>query len=501
MLSSPPVTRVLHVPSGTALPATPIRLAPNDWILPQHMSIGLLHFYAKPAAAKESEFMSPDALATSLEQLLAHYPLLAGRFVRNAAEGTLEIDTLDAGCTFLTARTEARIEDLPLDEGRFTGTRALPYSLQLMPPFDYAAPTSGPILSVQHTRFACGGVSLGVQLHHYVGDMQSFVQMMGDWTHLHRALQAGEASPALPQPPTLDRSLFNRISAEDIARHLQGHTELTHKLKDAAPAADASSTATAAAPAAGSTPISRCFRFQPDELARLKQAASSSSGQWVSTFEALAAHLCRATFRARHPEMLGGDAASKEPFASKIYVATNWRSRLRDPPCPPRYFGNAALYTSLHFPDSAAALLAPASSLSDTAAAVHNAVAANSGVAQWRTMAWISAQADKEQIEPAFDLDRRDFAVTSWLKFGMHDAAQFEHGQRPLRICLPPFPGMHGIAILFPTPEEGPLAEGAARAGGLAPSPAPEAPVDVLLGLSEEQMERLERDAEFRKFR
>jgi hypothetical protein len=198
-----------------------------------------------------------------------------------------------------------------------------------------------------------------------------------------------------------------------------------------------------------------------------------------------------------------------------MYIATNWRTRLRDPPCPPRYFGNAALYTSLRFPDSTAALSAPAASLSDTAAQLHAAIAANDGPAHWRTMAWISAQTPKDSIEPAFDdLAGDDFAVTSWLKFGMHASAEFERGATPMRVCLPPFPGMPGVAILFPTPEEGPRPRkpvaqqsssssviGSAAAPSVAPSPPMDSPVDVLIGLSEAQMERLEADKEFRKFK
>jgi hypothetical protein len=542
-------TRVLHIPDGTSLPETPIRLGPNDWILPPQFTIGLLYFYRHPSPQHQSAdgtaegsappFMDAEALARSLEHLLRFYPLLSGRFVRNDAEGTLEIASLGSGVPFITASTDTKIDDLPISSDRFTGTRALPYSLSLMPPFDYANPTGGPLLSVQHTRFGCGGVCLGVQLHHYVADMEGFVQMMEDWTELHRALAANkDATPQLSVPPTLDRSLFGRMSKEDIERRLQGHTELTHRIKKA-PAAAASAAPAAAEPAPGSTPITRCFRFEADELARIKQAAtppasssaSSASaakgGQapWVSTFEALAAHLSRAAFRARHPELVeaassAAAAALSKPVSSKLYIATNWRARLRDPPCPPRYFGNAALYTSLRFPDTAAALSSPAASLSDTAAQLHAAIAANDGPAHWRTMAWISAQTPKDSIEPAFDdLAGDDFAVTSWLKFGMHASAEFERGATPVRVCLPPFPGMPGVAILFPTPDEGPrtrkpVAQGQQQqqqqqqssssgvaAPSVAPSPPLDSPVDVLLGLSEAQMTRLEADKEFRKFK
>jgi hypothetical protein len=149
---------------------------------------------------------------------------------------------------------------------------------------------------------------------------------------------------------------------------------------------------------------------------------------------------------------------------------------------------------------------------------VHSAIAANDGPSHWRTMAWISAQTPKDSIEPAFDdLAGDDFAVTSWLKFGMHAAAEFEPGATPLRICLPPFPGMHGVAILFPTPDEGPRARKAGAQvpmpssdassvsvgapAALVPSPPLDSAVDVLIGLSEAQMERLEADNEFRKFK
>jgi hypothetical protein len=259
--------------------------------------------------------MEADALARSLEQLW-RFSSAERSFRAERREGTLEIAALDSGVPFLTASTETEIAALPLSSDRFPGTRALPSSLSLLPPFDSAHPTDGPLLSVQHTRFGGGAVCLGVQLHHAVADMDGFVQMREDWTEVHRARAEDKDGIALPPPlsvlPTLDRSLFGRMNKEDMERRLQGHTELTHRSKNTAVAAAAApAVAAAAAPAPGSASILRCFRFEADELARIKQAAtppSSSStaaspagaaahgGQaaWVSTFEALAAHLSRA---------------------------------------------------------------------------------------------------------------------------------------------------------------------------------------------------------------
>lgn len=59
----------------------------------------------------------------------------------------------------------------------------------LMPPFE--ATIEGvcrdPILAVQHTRFACGGVALGIRLHHMVCAVGGFFQFVRDWATIHRS--------------------------------------------------------------------------------------------------------------------------------------------------------------------------------------------------------------------------------------------------------------------------------------------------------------------------
>lgn len=47
-----------------------------------------------------------------------------------------------------------------------------------------------PILSIQHTRFGCGSVSLGVRLNHSVCDAHGFLQLMEDLAGICRGLHA-----------------------------------------------------------------------------------------------------------------------------------------------------------------------------------------------------------------------------------------------------------------------------------------------------------------------
>jgi shikimate O-hydroxycinnamoyltransferase len=85
--------------------------------------------------------------------------------------------------------------------------------------------------------------------------------------------------------------------------------------------------------------VSRVFRFSPDEVSRIKRAAADDlgdAGRWVSTNDAVTAHLwkCVVELRARDP-------ASRESLG----LIASVRERLA-PDVPPHYFGNCASHTT-----------------------------------------------------------------------------------------------------------------------------------------------------------
>jgi hypothetical protein len=296
-------TRSLFVPASVPRVSTPFLLGPSDWIIPVAMSIQLLYFYrlpsewgTQPDKRAASDFLPADRLADALERLLAHYPFLGGQLVPDA-RGSLEVHGMDRPLPFVTAEcATARLDQLPLAAEQYHSSRSLPASLALLPDFSYAEPTSNPLLQAQHTRFACGGVCIGLRLHHAVVDGAAFFRFVAHWSELYRS-----GGSALSAPPLNDRQWLTP-SEEEIVRRLRSHKEVAYEV--VAASKPALSLYNAAGPC-----IARMFRFTADELTSLKKEASGSEGQWVSTYEALTAHLHRRVYAARHPSVVAALAA------------------------------------------------------------------------------------------------------------------------------------------------------------------------------------------------
>ncbi|KAG8992121.1 hypothetical protein FRB94_012001 [Tulasnella sp. JGI-2019a] len=99
-----------------------------------------------------------------------------------------------------------------------------------------------PILTVQHTRFACGGVSLGVRLLHTVCDAEGFFKLVRDLAELYRGLNdkdLAERVPSLAQPPQIRSyltGLSDNITPEARQASLEFKPELFHLEAEVTPA-------------------------------------------------------------------------------------------------------------------------------------------------------------------------------------------------------------------------------------------------------------------------
>lgn len=122
------------------------------------------------------EFFETDAVKDSLARaLVAFYPL-AGRLGLDAATGRVQIDCTGEGAVFVTARWEQYALDelvgefVPCDEMR-----------ALLVPATPAPNPPCPLLFAQVTRLRCGGVVLGLALHHSVVDARSAAHFVETW--------------------------------------------------------------------------------------------------------------------------------------------------------------------------------------------------------------------------------------------------------------------------------------------------------------------------------
>jgi hypothetical protein len=510
--SALPPVRFLSVESLQLSPAVAaaqppvISLSPIDWMASRYVSTACLFFYDAAAWKLKDpagEFMPFERMKSALQMLLDAYPLLAGR-VRMTEDGCPEMDMLAAKCgsfegrlrsgiTFSLASANLPLSSLPLSAETYTSTESLPASLEFVPPFDLAAVFTVPALQLQHTRFSCGGVCIGMRLHHWLGDAEAFFQLMEDWT---QAYSIG----TIQRQPSTDASFVHRLAATALERHgvdaiSAFQPEAFFVPMEERPSSslvketDASAAPSPAAPSAPVKAVAHMFRFEVDELAAIKAAstpaltvsavaAESSSGvEWVSTFEALTAHVYHHVWLAR----FGPGSGRSPPELSTLLMACNFRKRVQG--TPPRFFGNGNILATVRVESSEEKdLMGCPSALPWLAARVHSSLQGMDSSKICSTLAWTVAQPNKSRIQVRLGSD--DLAVTQWNKQPMYSGSCFEPGHEPLRVCQPNAPqtAFNGLVTLKATPSS---------TGGA---------IDVMLGLREDQMERLVASQGFRRF-
>ncbi|KAJ6607038.1 transferase family-domain-containing protein [Mycena sp. CBHHK59/15] len=422
--------RCANETSLTALDS-PFRLGPLDQLVAPFIPIAVVFIYEQPTSTPDVELIPVERRQRALTLLLDYYPHLTGRLQINPSDGTREITRL----------------------GRHRD----------------------PIFTVQHTRFACGGVALGVRLLHTVCDADGFFQFVRDLAELYRGVRSSEINddptsgiPSLAHPPHI-RSYMSelsggnmtpeeRLAALDFQPSLF-YVEQSADVEDGvAVDSSSSSTVTASFPPAPPPVVGRFLRFSSRELNALKAHAtdpngSPSSGSWISTFDALSAHLYQRVHRARL-QLRAKDANQGELSHPDFLTPVNLRSRLGHDRLPPRYFPNALFtpYITLPLDVLANGLLW------QVAKALHDVTRTTSTTSKEEMnliLRWITAQPDTRKIRPGFRYGNGSFMVSQWNKFDMYVGTVFE--VRPVLVSTPflPISLVDGLVYFLPTEEQG----------------------------------------------
>lgn len=430
-----------HQASIAALDS-PVMLGPIDQLVPPFVPSTVVCVYKRPlsssmADANGSKLIAVDRLARAMGLLLDYYPHLTGRLQFNPSDGTPEIAHLDSGIELLEARCSARLdESADASTGRITMPALPGAGNALVPPFvlSLEAVCRNPIFSIQHTRFACGSVTLGMSIHHIVCDGEGFFQLVRDLAELYRWLRAPGATVAeLAHPPHI-RSYLSDMTPEERQKmvNLQPRFFTLAPSHGGKTAGTEAMTAHVTCPASSQPPVvGRVLRFSSSDLAMLKNSATDPDGRgWVSTFDALSAHMFQRVYQARlRLRQSQGLPSSDIPrgFLTSINLRNPDRLNL-----PPRYFPNAAFATFTTLPHDVIAN----GPLWKVAKIIHDL--ARSVVPQEvdRDLRWVAAQLDKRRVRPAWVSGIGSFIVTQWCKFGMYAGADFDvdaHG-----IPIPP---------------------------------------------------------------
>ncbi|KAJ7662015.1 transferase [Mycena polygramma] len=435
----------------------PFRLGPFDHLVPPFIPITAVFIYKKTLASPD-ELIPVNRLQRALSLLLEYYPHLTGRLQFNPSDGTPEITRPGTGAAFLVAQCSEKLAGFSL-EGRRVLMEDLPGAGNaLVPPFD---PTPEGLcrdafFTVQHTRFACGSVALGVRLLHVVGDADGFLQLVRDLAELYRSLQSSTTdTPSLLHPPHIRSYLWELSGGNMTAEQQQAaliYEPLLHGIKPSAEAAADTSSSPSRPAVHPARVIGRSVRFSRRELETLKAQATDPRGSpddFISTFDALTAHLYQRVYRARR-QLRTNDPTLDELSPPDFLTPVNLRSRLG---LPAHYFPNAlsTVHTSL---SPEVLVSAP---LWQVAKAVHDLTRIAPVVGKEETarvLRWIAAQPDKQKITSGFRYGSGSLTLSQWNKFDMYHTMEFDGPPVFAGLPFTAITLLDGLGFLLPTSEQ-----------------------------------------------
>ncbi|KAK0195329.1 hypothetical protein F5146DRAFT_1132817 [Armillaria mellea] len=335
------------------------------------------------APSPDIELIPVERLERSLTLLLDYYPHLTGRLQINPSDGTPEISRLGTGAELFVARCSDRLDRIP--RGRLPGP----------------------------------------DLHD-----STYAVLVRDLAELYR-------TSSLAHPPHI-RSYLSELTPEERAAALDFKPSQFYVEQN-----PAFTSYTVTSPNVG-----RFLRFSSSELSVLKaRATDPSSDGWISTFDALCAHLYQRVYRARL-QLRAKDPALPELSPPDFLTPVNLRSRIG---LPPRYFPNAlhCQYTSLSHD-----LLANGP-LWQVAKALHDLTRATSKEEVDKTYKWIAAQPDKRKIKQGFRYGSGSLMLSQWNKMDMYAGCVFDVAPDLVAPPFTPISLLDGLGYFIPTGEQG----------------------------------------------
>ena len=477
------------------------RLGPLDNLVWPFVPIEGVYVYRKPATTPASEFLPAGSLRRAASHLLDYYPHLTGRLEWTTDIKAWGVGNLGTGAQFLEAQCPNNLDDLisPSRSSRRLLLTDLPGSgSAVTPPFDKSTDgiTANPILAIQHNRFACGGVVLGIRVHHMVCDANGYFQLVRNLADLYRQLRSptrqnhgGDFRPTLTDIPEIYSYLrtTEELSPEEQQAALQFQPSVLRLIDPAEeeePAPDPVDSPSAPV-------VGRVIRFSGERLAEIKASATNPDGSsWVSTFEALSAFLFQRVYQAKVELARSQGIPTSE--AAKAFTRGFWGSiDVRAPDrlhLPPNYFPNAIYPAYDYFSHH---LLAE-EPLWKVTGAIHDLFRSVGPETMRNTTRWIAVQPDRSRIRVDYKFGGGSFTVSQFSKHGMYKGVHFEFDDtgNPVNASLVSRPFtevslVDGLGIMLSTEEE---LETLANA-----KPA----LDVNLTVSEPVWEILDRDPEF----
>jgi omega-hydroxypalmitate O-feruloyl transferase len=331
----------------------------------------------RPSGERPPGDDAATVVMAALGKVLVHYYPFEGSLVVNAEDGRLSVRNDRRGVPFVVADADCELEEI----GDVVKAPDAEAQAQLV----FARTNSeedAPLLTVQLTRFRCGGFVLGLAMNHCLADGVAAAEFLRSWAETARGVP-------LSAPPFLDRTVLRARTSPTVAFP---HEEFA-EMEDVSGLADLRD----------EPRVHRAFTIDAGRLARLKQQTAARS-----TFVALTAFVWRATARAMRmrPEQ-----------RSRLMFAVDVRRRV-DPPLPRGFCGNAVVFACCV--SAAGDLLA--APVSEAARSVQDAIARTDDAFVRSAIDHIEVARARAPSMAATTL------VTAWNRLGFH-AADFGWGE------------------------------------------------------------------------
>ncbi|XP_076939707.1 shikimate O-hydroxycinnamoyltransferase-like [Bidens hawaiensis] len=360
-----------------------------------------------------TNFFDTKVMKDALSRAFVVFYPLAGR-LKKGEDGRSEIDCHGQGALFLKAESDGVIDD-------FGDFAPQPEFLKLFPILEIE---SDPLLILQVTYFKCGGVSLGVGLHHHVADGKSSIHFMKTWFDIARGLD-------ITPPPFIDRTILRaQDPPQPVFDHVEYHPDPTVLMNE-------------------SKTVYSSFKLTRDQLNVLKAKTKEAYGSPInySIFEILSGHVWKCMCKAR---------GLRDNQTTKLKIAVDGRTRLQ-PPLPPGYFGNV-IFT--------AAAIATAGEIQSepfwyAASKIHNALAIMNNDRLKSLLDYVELHLDQKPE----DYKYTNVQVISWTGLQLH--GDFGWG-RPIYVGPARLPSRGRCCVL--------------------PSPIKDGSLSIIIGLEAEQM-------------
>ncbi|PWA66965.1 Chloramphenicol acetyltransferase-like domain-containing protein [Artemisia annua] len=379
-------------------------------LLPSEYHTLTVYFY-HPNVTTAANFFDTTVMKEALSRVLVPFYPVAGRFKKDQNR-RIEIDCQGQGVLFVEAESDSVINDF----GDFAPRLEF---LKLIPTVDYSLGIeSYPLLLMQVTYFKCGGVSLGVGMHHRVVDGLSAQHVINSWSEVARGLD-------ITLPPYIDRALLRaRDPPQPIFEHVEYH-----------PPPPLNSPVLLKTSSDES--ITSIFKMTRDHVNILKEKCKEDDNTInYSSYEMLAGHIWKKVCKAR------GLTYDQDTM---VYIPVDGRTRLQ-PKLPPGYFGNAIVMAT---PIAVAGKL-QSNPTWYAASKIHEAITQRNNDYMRSAIDYLELQTDLNAIDRgAQSFKCPNIGISSWGKIPIYEA-DFGWG-RPIFMgpALIPF---EGLCYVLPSP-------------------------------------------------